>query len=237
MSENAGNPTSKHGRVMLWLLASLFFFWCAFREIRNSVWPAPGYAVPIPVTPSYLGLVLGLAVICAWPPVHTWSFQRFLSAKATLLADQRRAHVHCNTLFDTMLDPEMLAAGHASPVTGNMVLQKPWCGILMDYLRHPQHASDKELFSLGMFTHESMHIRGEMNEASTECQAVQRNYRAAKLLGVPDATARQNALDYYHNGYQERGRIGGMQSAYYSAECAPGEAMDEHLPDSTWGTP
>jgi hypothetical protein len=82
-----------------------------------------------------------------------------------------------------------------------------------------------------------MHIRGELNEARTECEAVQRNYRAARLLGVADATARRNALDYYNIIYQERGRIGGMQSEYYSDQCAPGKALDEHLSDSTWATP
>jgi hypothetical protein len=82
-----------------------------------------------------------------------------------------------------------------------------------------------------------MHIRGEMNEARTECQAIQRNYRSAKLLGVPDEVARQNALDIYNVDYQERGKAGGMQSAYYSEQCAPGQAMDEHLVDSTWSTP
>jgi hypothetical protein len=219
---------------MLWIVVSLFFFCCAFREIRNSIVPAPGYSVPMPITPPYLAGVLALAVAFAWPPLHTAYSQWFLSTRATELADGRRARVHCNTLFDTMVDPDMLAAGHASPVTGKIVLQKPWCGVLMDYLRHPQRASDKELWSLGMFTHESMHVRGEMNEARTECQAVQRNYRSAKLLGVPDEIARTNALDYYNNGYQQRGRIGGMQSAYYSTDCAPGGALDEHLPDSTW---
>ena len=85
-----------------------------------------------------------------------------------------------------------------------------------------------------MFTHESMHVRGELNEALTECQAVQRNYRAARLLGVAEDVARRNALDYYHVLYKRRGTIGGMQGAYYSEECAPGRAMDEHLSDSTW---
>jgi hypothetical protein len=27
-----------------------------------------------------------------------------------------------------------------------------------------------------------------------------------------------------------------MQSAYYSEQCAPGKALDEHLSDSTWAT-
>jgi len=51
---------------------------------------------------------------------------------------------------------------------------------------------------------------------------------------VPDATAKRNALEYYHVDYQMRGTIGGMQAAYYSDQCAPGKALDEHLSDSTW---
>ena len=94
----------------------------------------------------------------------------------------------------------------------------------MSYLAHPDRATELEIESLDIFTHESMHVRGEMNEARTECEAVQRNYRAAKLLGVPDGTAKRNALDYYNITYQMRGKIGGMQGAYYSDQCAPGES-------------
>jgi hypothetical protein len=220
---------------MLWILMSLFFLWCAYREVRASIVAPPGFDAPRPVYLPYLAGVLVLAAVSAWPTVHRWHFEHFLSEKATELADNHRAKVHCNTLFDTMLDPEMLAAGHASPTTGRIVIQQPWCGRLMSYLRHPDRASEEEIWSLGMFTHESMHVRGEMNEAITECEAVQRNYRAAKLLGVPDDIARRNALEYNDVLYRRRGAIGGMQSAYYSNECAPGKALDEHLPDSTWG--
>ena len=222
---------------MLWILISLFFFWCAFREVRGSIVAPNGYDFPQPVSRFYLALVLGLAVAFAWPTVHRWYFQWFLSVKATELADNHRAKVHCNTTFDTMLDPAMLAAGHANPLTGEIGIQKPWCDTLMSYLAHPARATDLEIVSLDIFTHESMHVRGEMNEALTECQAVQRNYRAAKLLGVSDATAKQNALDIYNINYQLRGTIGGMQAAYYSDECAPGKAMDERLVDSTWASP
>jgi len=222
---------------MLWILTSLFFFWCAFHEIRTSIVAPPGFSRPTPVSKPYLAVVLTLAVLFAWPPVHTWHFEHFLSAKATELADGHRAKVHCNTIWDTMLDAEMLAAAHADPQTGEIGIQHPWCHTLRSYLNHPNRATEDELWSLGIFTHESMHIRGERNEALTECEAVQRNYRAAKLLGVPDGTAKRNALDYFNIIYQERGEIGGMQGAYYSVECAPGKAMDEHLSDSTWATP
>jgi len=222
---------------MLWILTSLFFCWCAFREIRNSVVAPPGFDQPRPASKSFLALVLALAVLFAWPPIHTWYFEEFLSNRATVLADGHRAKVHCNTLFDTMMDPEMLASGHANPRTGKIGIQQPWCGTLMSYLRHPGRASYAELNSLDLFTHESMHIRGELNEVRTECQAVQRNYRAAQLLGVPDAIAKRNALDLYNINYQDRGRIGGLTGGYYSAQCAPGKALDEHLSDSTWAAP
>ena len=56
-------------------------------------------------------------------------------------------------------------------------------------------------------------------------------------LGVSEATAKQNALNIYNINYQQRGKIGGMQAAYYSDQCAPGKAMDEYLSDSRWATP
>jgi hypothetical protein len=219
---------------MLWILASLFFVWCAGREILYNFVPKPGFDHPTPCSKTYLAVTLGLAAALAWPTLHRWHFEHFLSQKATVLADERRAIVHCNTVFDTMLDPEMLAAGHASPRTGKIGIQTPWCDRLMAYLRHPQRASEEEIWSLNMFTHESMHVRGEMNEARTECEAVQRDYRAAMLLGVPDVVAKQNALDYYNNSYRHRAEMGLMQAAYFSYLCAPGKAWDEHLSDSTW---
>jgi len=219
---------------MLWILISLFFLGCAFREVRASIVAPAGYDLPRPIYKPYLGTVLVLAALFAWPTLHRWHFEHFLSMKATELADNHRARVHCNTVLDTMLDPEMLAAGHASPATGKIGIQQPWCSRLMSYLRHPGRASEEELWSLDIFTHESMHVRGEMDEALTECEAVQRNFRAAKLLGVPEEIARTNALDYYNVLYRRRGTIGGMQAAYYSDQCAPGKAMDEHLADSTW---
>lgn len=219
---------------MLWLLGSAFFLWCALREVRASKVPAPDFDAPRPVYKPYLALVLVLAAACAWPPVHRSYFEHFLSAKATVLAEHHRAKVHCNTFTDGMFEPGVLAQGNAYPQTGDIRIQPPWCDTLESYLNHPRRASENELWSLDLFTHESMHIRGEMNEAVTECEAVQRNYRAARLLGVPDSIAKRNALDFYNILYQRRRQSSGKLGGYYSAECAPGRALDEHLPDSTW---
>jgi len=34
---------------MLWILISLLFFWCAFREIRSSFVAPAGFDLPMPV--------------------------------------------------------------------------------------------------------------------------------------------------------------------------------------------
>jgi hypothetical protein len=219
---------------MLWILAALFFCWLILRELRNGVVPPPGFNVPTPISKPFLVVCLVLALGFAWPPYRNWRFERFLSAKATQIADLHPAHVHCNTIVDTMLDQYMLAIAHADPRTGKIGIQYPWCRTLMAFLNHPERANARELDSLNMLTHESMHVRGERNEALTECEAVQRNYRAARLLGVPDRVAKKDALAYYYGDYMRREQVGGMSGSYFSDQCAPGKEMDEYLSDSTW---
>ena len=102
----------------------------------------------------------------------------------------------------------------------------------MDYLAHPAKAEGPEVFALGLFTHESMHVRGELNENRTECQSVQRMARAAQFLGVPEVTAQKSALEYYQSFYLRRSEA--MTTAYFTTECAPGKSLDEHLPAPPW---
>ena len=130
-----------------------------------------------------------------------------------------------------------LASGHASPDTGEIVFQSPWCGVLMDHLRHPERMDEKGIFSVQMFAHEVMHARGEMNEAITECQAIQRHVRAALLLGIPKDIAAKSGMQFYETQYKARRQIGGMQAPYYTDECVPGGTLDEKLEDSTWHKP
>lgn len=203
---------------MLWPLVSLFFCWLIYRELTGH----------IAISKGYILVMLTFALLTAWIPYRDWRFERFLTATAVKLAEGHPATVHCNTLFDTLFDEEPRVEGHADFRTGYIVIQYPGCSLLRDYLKHPVVASLDEIIRLNILTHESMHARGEHNEANTECQAVQRNYRTARLLGVPDNIAKQNALDYYNKSYLFR------NDGYFSKECAPGKAMDEHLSDSTW---
>ncbi len=222
---------------MLWILISLFFCWLIYREIKQSM-AEPKYDgfPPSPIYKPYLAILLVLAILSAWTPLHYWRFQRYLSSIATVLADSHPAKVHCNTALDSIFDREPTFS-HANPNDGEIVFQPPLCERLMDYLDHPERAKPVELHSLNTLTHESMHVRGELNEAITECESVQRNYRTAKLLGVPDNIARRNALEYYYGAYMQLKEGGPNAVRYFSEQCAPGKDLDEHLNDSTWFTP
>jgi hypothetical protein len=220
---------------MPWIFASLFFCWLIWRELRRPTKVEKGFDRPedgTPVFVPYVAILAVLAVLALWPPLRLWNFERFLTAKANLLTENGLAKVHCNTIFDTFFDSNNGAGAHANFDTGGIVFQYPHCQRLMDYLAHPAKANGPEIFALGLFTHESMHVRGEHNENRTECQAVQRMARAGQLLGLPEATARQSARDYYRNFYLRRAEA--MSTAYFTAECAPGKSMDEHLPDAAW---
>ena len=220
---------------MLWWAGSGFFGWLAFREIYYRFVPRRGFDRPnAHISTPYLLSTALLAAAFAYTPIRYFYFERFLTNVANVLAETDRATVHCNSFVDSMFDSNMLAAGHANFETGRIVLQHPWCGDLIEHLRHPEKATAVGIHSVHLFTHEAMHIRGEKNEATTDCQAVQRYARAAQLLGVPASIARENGMAYYAGQYKQRGERGYMSSQYFSEQCAPGKAMDENLPDSTW---
>lgn len=219
---------------MLWWAFAGLFVWLAVREIHAGLVAVDGFSGPQDISKAYVLLMLSIAAAFAYTPIRYFAFERFLSEKARILAESSKVTVHCNTLFDTAVDPMSLSSGHADLETGHIVFQKPWCGVLMDHLQHPERMDPRGIFSVQMLAHEAMHARGEMNEAITECQAVQRHYRAARLLGIPDDFAKKSGRIFYETQYKDRRSIGGMQAAYYSAQCAPGEALDEMLDDSTW---
>ncbi|HUH16156.1 MAG TPA: hypothetical protein VML35_09755 [Gaiellaceae bacterium] len=78
--------------------------------------------------------------------------------------------------------------------------------------------------------HESWHLRGVVNEARTQCYAVQTTYAVARSLGVPARDARivaaRVALD---DSRQQQGQ-------YHSFECRPGGRYDLNPGTPDWPT-
>jgi hypothetical protein len=75
-------------------------------------------------------------------------------------------------------------------------------------------------FGIVTLAHESWHLRGVLNEARTQCHAVQTTERAALLLGVPSADAHLLAVRVALDD------AAAPPGEYHSAECRPGGAYD-----------
>lgn len=209
--------------MILGLLA-IFFFWMVLRELFNKERPFAKYDS---FDVGYLAVLIFLTYLCARSPVKLWMFEKMLSEKASVLAQRADVDVRCTSVFDSIFDRyDMVRAGSAYPSTGEIVFHHGWCQQFMAYLDHPENVTDDELFSMHVFTHEVMHIKGEMNERKADCQAVQRNLQAGVLLGVEPSLARKNALSFYQNLYPKH--------PYFDKQCGPNKALDERLPNTIW---
>ncbi|CAA6811566.1 MAG: Unknown protein [uncultured Thiotrichaceae bacterium] len=175
----------------------------------------------------YLGGVFVLLIASAWLPIKYWSFEREMARNVTQLTGVAGVSFHCNSAFDSIFDNDLGVAGHANPYTKKVVFQVGWCDALMRYIEDPMGANQEAKFSMHMFTHEAMHIRGEMVEQRTDCQALQRDVEAAVILGVPQHIAKDHTEEFYTTVYPKH--------PYYTNLCAPGKALDEYLIHPPWG--
>jgi hypothetical protein len=86
------------------------------------------------------------------------------------------------------------------------------------------------MYGIVTLAHESWHLRGIVDEARTQCYAVQSVEEVARGLGVPSADARmlavRVALDDAHMPVGE----------YHSGQCRPGGAYDLRPDTPAWPT-
>jgi hypothetical protein len=141
--------------------------------------------------------------------------------------------VHCQTageeLFDVGSELGLVrtdGAGRPEPAT---LIKRGPCRRLADYARSDKSGPSRdEVIAVHVLSHEARHMAGQLNEAGAECAAMQRDARAARLLGADPAEARALASAYWASVYPL------MNDEYRTAECVAGGPLDEHLGDGPW---
>lgn len=83
-------------------------------------------------------------------------------------------------------------------------------------------------FGIVTLAHESWHLRGVIDEARTQCYAVQTTELTARALGVPALDAHALALRVAADDAVA------ARDAYHSGECRPGGAYDLHPETPGW---
>lgn len=192
-----------------------------------------GRARPFPaVTVALLGL-LGAGLLV--PVVRHHRLEGQLGGVASTLVGVRVA-VHCQTAGEELVDvgAELgyVRYGRDGVPEHRAVLKRGPCRALASYLRsdHVRPSRD-EVVAVHVLSHESRHLAGTRDEASAECEAIQRDAWAARLLGASDDDALALARTYWREIYPR------MTEDYVTVDCAPGRRLDEGRVDAPWSVP
>jgi hypothetical protein len=178
-----------------------------------------------------VALLVLLAVVAAVPGVRRRGQERTLSSVASVLVGHR-VSVHCQSfgkaLSDVGSELGYVRFTPSGPEPSTLIKRDP-CAQLRRYASgRRSHPSFDEVVAVHVLTHESMHMKGLLNEAKAECAAIQRDEQTAELLGATAGQARELARDYWLEVYPR------MPDEYRDNECAPGGHDDEQLSTAPW---
>jgi hypothetical protein len=216
---------------VLLILAIVFAAGAVTVAVRWSLKPqdAIGRRRKFPlVTVALLGVV---AAGLATPTVLRHREEGHLAKVATVLVGQH-VTVHCQTFGQTFTDLSgdlgYVRYGPGGPELHTTIQRGP-CSDLKHYYNGDQaRPSAAETIAVHVLTHESMHMRGETNEAIAECEAMQRDAETAQLLGASPQEGLALARAYWLTDYPN------MPGNYRTADCVLNGKLDERLPDPPW---
>jgi hypothetical protein len=137
------------------------------------------------------------------------------------LSGNPEAHAACQRFTPDLLELSQNAGSVQWDSPDVALLRRATCNDLFSWLtsRKDDPTLD-QVAALHIVVHESVHVAGEYNEAITECTAIQRDARAAELLGATEADAQTLARMYYEQAYPH------MRSDYRSAGCVEDGPLD-----------
>ena len=179
-----------------------------------------------------VGLLMVLSVGAAVPSAQRRVEEHRLARVATQLAGAS-VTVHCQTTTGAFVDAGselgFVRYGQDGIPEHATSLKRDPCRALQSYTSSDKrHPSRDEMVAVHVLTHESMHMRGETDEAVAECEAVQRDALTAELLGASPDAARALAARYWLTIYPL------MPDAYRTRDCRAGGSLDEHLATAPW---
>ena len=217
--------------MLIWVAIGLF----ASAGVLVTRWlrrrrDALGRAKPFPVVSVVLLVALGIGAVV--PVIRHHRLETRLESVASALVGGP-VTVHCQTagkqLVDVGQELGYVRYGPDGVPARATLIKRDQCSDLRDYLGSDKDSpSPDQVVAVHVLSHEARHMAGITDEAIAECGAMQRDARAAQLLGADPAQAQRLARQYWLTVYPR------MSDDYRSAQCQPGGALDERLPAAPW---
>jgi hypothetical protein len=217
--------------VLAWLALGLLAS-AALLAGRSLLHSRDGLGRPRPFPVVSVVLLALLAGGLLVPVVRHHRLEQRLDAVASVLAGGPVV-VHCQSAGQELVDAgaELGYVPYGRDgVPGRVTLIKHApCASLATYLRSDKHdPSAGQVLAVHVLSHEARHLAGITSESAAECEAMQRDARAAELLGADHADALRLAQAYWRDVYPR------MPDTYRSGDCVPGGPLDEHLSEPPW---
>jgi hypothetical protein len=189
-----------------------------------------GRARPFPAVSVVLLVALGVGALV--PVIRHHRLEARLDAAASSLVGAP-VRVHCQTVGKQLVDVGQelgyVRYGADGVPERATLIKRDQCSDLRDYLGSDKDSpSPDQVVAVHVLSHEARHMAGITDEAVAECGAMQRDARAAELLGADPIQAQRLARMYWLTVYPRMG------DDYRSAQCRPGGARDERLPSAPW---
>jgi len=194
--------------------------------------PRDGLGRPKPFPAVSVLLLVGLAVGCLVPVYRHHRLETRLEAAASALVGVP-VTVHCQTAGQQFVDAGaelgFVRYGPDGVPELATLIKREQCSDLADYLGSDKASPSREqVIAVHILSHEARHMAGITDEAVAECGALQRDARAAQLLGADPEQALRLARLYWTTVYPQ------MSDGYRSADCRQAGPLDERLPAAPW---
>lgn len=138
------------------------------------------------------------------------------------VSGKEEGHLSCQRFFNTLWDTRVSVQGfveYDKPNTATMKWKQ--CKQLQEYFANPLEPTTENTMAMQVLLHESIHVKGNRSESSTECEALQVHQSQAIQLGSYPDSVLINLRHYMRSIYPL------MPSEYRSAgNCNMEESLE-----------
>lgn len=166
-----------------------------------------------------IGLIF-LVPFLVWGGIIEYQFnstQNQLTQALREVTDIETGTVNCQRLSESMVDISQHRGWVSSESPHRVELKRTVCQRLHTLMKTGE-MTPETIAASHVFSHEAVHVLGEMSEPATECYAMQQDQAVWVILGgnlTGDNVGQLYYREYYPN----------MPTHYRSSDCSPGGAL------------
>lgn len=149
-----------------------------------TLWRPLVNRTPFPAISSALTLVL-LLVVGGFEARWLY-FEHQASQAVAEVSGNKKGTLHCQRLSEAFLDGDVVHSGHVMYDAPDVAVVKyQECQTLFNWMQgNKKDFTADDIRALHVLTHETIHVGGNYDEASTECVAVNNDSKMAQILGA-----------------------------------------------------